>query len=84
VGVLDVDVERPRRALDDEVALAAEAADFDAACMASPGTNGPRTPKMWLRRIEIRGTYSLPRFALTLLVGDTHRPLQRIRERLGL
>jgi glycosyltransferase involved in cell wall biosynthesis len=74
----------PFGAIDDEVALAAEAAEFEAACMASPGTNGPRTPKMWLRRIEIRGTYSLPRFALTLLVGDTHRPLQRIRERLGL
>jgi peptidoglycan/xylan/chitin deacetylase (PgdA/CDA1 family)/glycosyltransferase involved in cell wall biosynthesis len=74
----------PFGGIDDEVAAAAEAADFDAACMASPGTNGPRTPRMWLRRIEIRGTYSLPRFALTLLIGDTHRPVQRIRERLLL
>ena len=74
----------PFGAIDDDVAAAAEAADFEAACMAAPGTNGPRTPRMWLRRIEIRGTYSLPRFALTLLIGDTHRPVQRIRERLRL
>jgi glycosyltransferase involved in cell wall biosynthesis/peptidoglycan/xylan/chitin deacetylase (PgdA/CDA1 family) len=74
----------PFGAIDDDIATAAEAADFDAACMASSGTNGPRTPRMWLRRIEIRGTYSLARFALTLLVGDTHRPVQRIRQRLRL
>jgi glycosyltransferase involved in cell wall biosynthesis/peptidoglycan/xylan/chitin deacetylase (PgdA/CDA1 family) len=74
----------PFGAIDDDVAAAAEAADFEAACIAAAGTNGPRTPRMWLRRIEIRGTYSLARFALTLLVGDTHRPVRRIRERLRL
>jgi glycosyltransferase involved in cell wall biosynthesis/peptidoglycan/xylan/chitin deacetylase (PgdA/CDA1 family) len=74
----------PFGAIDDDVAAAAEAADFRAACIAAPGTNGPRTPNMWLRRIEIRGTYTLARFALTLLLGDTHRPVRRIRERLRL
>ena len=74
----------PFGAIDDEVADAAEAAGFEAACIAAPGTNGPRTPRMWLRRIEIRGTYSLARFALTLFIGDTHRPVRRLRERLRL
>jgi GT2 family glycosyltransferase/peptidoglycan/xylan/chitin deacetylase (PgdA/CDA1 family) len=74
----------PFGGIDDDVAAAAEAADFDAACMASAGTNGPRTPRMWLRRIEIRGTYTLARFALTLFVGDTHQPVQRLRKALRL
>ena len=72
----------PFGGVDDDVAAAAESAGFDAACIASPGTNGPRTPPLWLRRIEIRGTYTLARFALTLLVGDTHRPLRRLRDLL--
>jgi glycosyltransferase involved in cell wall biosynthesis/peptidoglycan/xylan/chitin deacetylase (PgdA/CDA1 family) len=41
-------------------------AGFDSGCSIEPGANGPAVPLHNLRRIEIFGNWSLPRFALRL------------------
>ncbi|MEC4888420.1 MAG: polysaccharide deacetylase family protein [Nitrospira sp.] len=51
---------------------AVERAGFAGACSSHLGVNDPATPPYVLRRIEIRGTYSLMRFALALWFGRTH------------
>ena len=52
---------------------AVERCGFWSACGVTPGHNRPATDSFDLRRIEVRGTYSLLRFAATLLLGDTSR-----------
>jgi peptidoglycan/xylan/chitin deacetylase (PgdA/CDA1 family) len=43
---------------------------FLGACGVKPGHNRPSTDSFDLRRLEVRGTDSLLRFALTLVVGE--------------
>jgi peptidoglycan/xylan/chitin deacetylase (PgdA/CDA1 family)/GT2 family glycosyltransferase len=61
-----------------EVETAVRDAGFLAACGVAPGRNRPACELLALRRLEIRGTDSLFRFALTLWLGDT-RMLRRRR-----
>lgn len=49
-----------------------ERAGFAGACSSHLGVNDPATPPYLLRRVEIRGTYSLVCFALALWFGRTH------------
>jgi peptidoglycan/xylan/chitin deacetylase (PgdA/CDA1 family)/glycosyltransferase involved in cell wall biosynthesis len=46
-------------------------AGFEAACGITSGHNRPATDSFDLRRVEVRGTDSLLRFAATLIVGAT-------------
>jgi peptidoglycan/xylan/chitin deacetylase (PgdA/CDA1 family) len=48
-----------------------ERAGFRSAAGVTPGHNRPTTSSFDLRRVEVRGTYTLLRFAATLLLGDT-------------
>jgi peptidoglycan/xylan/chitin deacetylase (PgdA/CDA1 family) len=50
-------------------------ASFAAACTASAGLNSPATPRLALRRLEVRGTDTLLRFAIHLWLG---KPLRRV------
>jgi glycosyltransferase involved in cell wall biosynthesis len=50
-----------------------ERAGFWSACGIKPGHNHPATDAFDLRRIEVRGTYTLLRFTATVLLGDTSR-----------
>jgi peptidoglycan/xylan/chitin deacetylase (PgdA/CDA1 family) len=50
------------------------AAGFSVACGVQPGRNRPVTDPFDLRRIEIRGTYGLLRFAAALLLGGPIAP----------
>ena len=50
----------------------AEQAGFAAACSVQAGLNSASTPCFTLHRIEVTGTDSLLRFALSLLFGDDH------------
>jgi peptidoglycan/xylan/chitin deacetylase (PgdA/CDA1 family) len=50
------------------------AAGFSVACGVQPGRNRPATDPFDLRRIEIRGTYGLLRFAAALLLGGPVAP----------
>lgn len=52
-------------------------AGFESACGIEPGPNGGAVPLHRLRRMEVWGTRSLPRFALDLWLG---RPLRAPRE----
>ena len=61
-----------------EVMELVRAAGFDSACGVQPGANCPAVPIHDLRRIEVRGTRSLIRFAVDLWLG---RPLRSSRER---
>src|SRR5690349_8292741 len=56
---------------DERVEAEVEAAGFVAACGIEPGRNRPNCEPFALRRLEVRGTDSLLRFALTLWLGDT-------------
>ena len=57
--------------LDPEVRDLVRAAGFESASGVTPGHNRPATDSFDLRRIEIRGTYTLLRFAVTLAIGET-------------
>lgn len=59
----------PYGAYDAAAEAAAERAGFLAACATHGGANSAATPLFALRRVEIRGTTSLPAFALTLWLG---------------
>jgi len=59
----------PYGRLDDEAVRAVEEAGFASACGIEEGRNSPGTPALALRRVEIHGTDSLLRFALTLALG---------------
>jgi peptidoglycan/xylan/chitin deacetylase (PgdA/CDA1 family)/glycosyltransferase involved in cell wall biosynthesis len=48
-----------------------ERAGFLGGCSSYVGVNDPATPPLLLRRLSIRGTYSLSHFALALLLGRT-------------
>jgi peptidoglycan/xylan/chitin deacetylase (PgdA/CDA1 family)/GT2 family glycosyltransferase len=56
-------------------------AGFECACGITPGHNRPATDSFDLRRITVFGTYTLPRFAATLVIGDTRKLLPRGRRR---
>jgi len=56
-----------------EVANSVRRAGFASACGVKPGVNGPAVPIHDLRRMEVRGTRSLPRFAIDLWAG---RPIR--------
>ena len=49
--------------------LEAAGRHFASACGIDPGTNGPAVPSNDLRRLEVHGTRSLPRFALEVWLG---------------
>lgn len=53
------------------------AAGFAGACSTLPGRNRPAQDGFALRRIEIRGTDRLPRFAATLAFGELRRRRRR-------
>jgi glycosyltransferase involved in cell wall biosynthesis/peptidoglycan/xylan/chitin deacetylase (PgdA/CDA1 family) len=59
----------PYGRLDDAAVRAVEQAGFASACSIEEGRNSPGTPAFVLRRVEIHGTDSLLRFALTLALG---------------
>jgi glycosyltransferase involved in cell wall biosynthesis/peptidoglycan/xylan/chitin deacetylase (PgdA/CDA1 family) len=59
----------PYGRLDDAAVRAADEAGFASACGIEEGRNSPGTPAFALRRVEIHGTDSLLRFALTLALG---------------
>jgi peptidoglycan/xylan/chitin deacetylase (PgdA/CDA1 family)/GT2 family glycosyltransferase len=61
----------PNGAVDPDVRRIVERAGFLGAVGVKPGHNRPATDSFDLRRIEVRGTDSLLRFAATLLIGDT-------------
>jgi peptidoglycan/xylan/chitin deacetylase (PgdA/CDA1 family) len=69
----------PYGSLNAEVREIVERAGFLGACGVRPGRNRPATDSFALNRIEISGTYTLPRFAATLLLGDTRLLLGRRR-----
>jgi glycosyltransferase involved in cell wall biosynthesis/peptidoglycan/xylan/chitin deacetylase (PgdA/CDA1 family) len=59
----------PYGRLDDAAVRAVEEAGFASACGIEEGRNSPGTPAFALRRVEVHGTDSLLRFALTLALG---------------
>jgi peptidoglycan/xylan/chitin deacetylase (PgdA/CDA1 family) len=69
----------PHGAADADTRRAVERAGFAAACGVRAGRNKLATNSFELHRLEVRGTYTLGRFALTLLVGDTRQAARRIR-----
>ena len=60
----------PYGAASPEVRRLVEEAGYLAARGIQPGRNHPATPAFDLRWLEICGTYSLPRFAATLVMGE--------------
>jgi glycosyltransferase involved in cell wall biosynthesis len=58
---------------DPEIQDAVREAGFLGACTTVPGHNRLAADPYALRRLEVRGTDSLIRFALTLWLGETHR-----------
>jgi peptidoglycan/xylan/chitin deacetylase (PgdA/CDA1 family)/GT2 family glycosyltransferase len=63
----------PFGAANGEVRRLVEEAGYVAARGTRPGRNRPATPTFDLRWLEICGTYTLPRFVATLLLGDLRR-----------
>jgi peptidoglycan/xylan/chitin deacetylase (PgdA/CDA1 family)/GT2 family glycosyltransferase len=61
----------PNGALDDDVRRVVEEAGFEAAVGTKPGHSRPATDAFDLRRLEVRGTDSLLRFATMLVFGET-------------
>jgi hypothetical protein len=55
--------------LDEATTAAVGRAGFSAACCSRSGVNDPVVPNLLLRRLEIRGTDSLFRFALAVHRG---------------
>jgi peptidoglycan/xylan/chitin deacetylase (PgdA/CDA1 family) len=64
------------------VAAAVEQAGFSAACCSLGGTNEPAIPAFALRRVEIKGTDSLLRFAIAAHLGMRLSPLALLRRLL--
>jgi peptidoglycan/xylan/chitin deacetylase (PgdA/CDA1 family) len=62
-----------------DVQEAVERAGFAAACSVESGRNRLSVKPYMLRRLEVRGTDSLLRFALTLWLGETHSFPRRSR-----
>jgi len=62
-----------------DIARRVAEAGFDAACSSRSGVNDPATPLFQLRRVEVRGTYSLWSFAW--LLWRAHRPRRAKRTR---
>ena len=60
----------PYGAANPEVRELVEKAGYLGARGTQPGRNRPATPSFDLRWLEIHGTYSLPRFAATLILGE--------------
>ena len=60
----------PYGAANPEVRELVEKAGYLGARGTDPGRNRPATPSFDLRWLEICGTYSLPRFTATLILGD--------------
>jgi len=60
---------------DPDIAQAVQRAGFHAACCSRSGVNDPATPHFELRRVEVRGTDSLLRFAFMVWSG------RRVRRR---
>ena len=60
----------PYGAVNDDVVQAVRKAGYSAAFGVKPGRNRPVVDRYLLQRIEVRGTDSLVRFALTLWLGD--------------
>jgi peptidoglycan/xylan/chitin deacetylase (PgdA/CDA1 family)/GT2 family glycosyltransferase len=63
----------PYGARSPEVEKAVADAGYSAACGIDPGRNRPSCDLYALKRIEVRGTDSLLRFATTLWLGETRR-----------
>jgi len=63
---------------DERVRSLVRRAGFDAACSVEPGRNRLAVDPFRLRRLEVVGTHSLPRFAARLWLGDL--PLLRPRQ----
>jgi peptidoglycan/xylan/chitin deacetylase (PgdA/CDA1 family) len=59
---------------DADVVDLVRSAGFDAACCSRSGFNEPAIPRYELRRVEVRGTDSLWRFALMVWSGHRPRP----------
>jgi peptidoglycan/xylan/chitin deacetylase (PgdA/CDA1 family) len=55
--------------MDDATATAVEQAGYEAACCSRSGANDPAVPQFGLRRLEVRGTDSMVRFALSVRAG---------------
>jgi peptidoglycan/xylan/chitin deacetylase (PgdA/CDA1 family) len=67
----------PHGELSAEVRKAVIAAGFAAACSTRPGRNRPAEDGFALRRVEVRGTDRLARFAATLALGHLGRRKRR-------
>ena len=63
----------PLRSEEPEVERLAAAAGYLAACGIDPGRNRPSCDLFALKRLEVRGTDSLLRFAVTLWLGGRRR-----------
>jgi peptidoglycan/xylan/chitin deacetylase (PgdA/CDA1 family) len=61
-----------------EVEAAVARAGFLAACTVTPGRNRAACNPMALKRIEVKGTDSLLRFAFVLWLGDKRSPFRRL------
>ena len=61
-----------------EVEAAVARAGFLAACTVTPGRNRAACNPMALKRIEVKGTDSLLRFAFALWLGDNRSPFRRL------
>jgi peptidoglycan/xylan/chitin deacetylase (PgdA/CDA1 family) len=57
---------------DAELAALVKHAGYEGACSTHPGINDPATPAFELRRVEVRGTDSLPAFARMIWRGGRH------------
>jgi len=62
-----------------ELANRVRRAGFATACGVKPGANGAAVPVHDLRRMEVRGTRSLPGFAIDLWLGQPLAPSKRRR-----
>jgi glycosyltransferase involved in cell wall biosynthesis len=65
-----------------EIQEAVRAAGFLGACTTVPGHNRLAVDPYALKRLEVRGTDSVIRFALTLWVGETHRTARLAPDRV--
>jgi peptidoglycan/xylan/chitin deacetylase (PgdA/CDA1 family)/GT2 family glycosyltransferase len=71
----------PYGSYDERIRRLVREAGFEAACTITPGPNWPATDPFELRRVEVRGTDSLLRFALTVWLGDIGHLVPRRRSR---
>ena len=73
LGVAVTSFAYPFGAVDPRVRALVERAGYLAARGIQPGRNRPATDSFDLRWLEICGTYTLPRFVATLLLGELRR-----------